>query len=870
MFDGGVGSLDGFRVFADALPLLVWTADAAGECLFLNAHWYAYTGRTSDDCGRAWYEAIHPDQRAVVRERWEEAVQTGEPFETEMRFRGADGSYRTFLTRGTAVRDASGAIRTWYGTCTDIEDQKHNEESLRFLGESGEILASSIDIESTLRALARLTTESIADWCAVYIFDEPETTLRPVAIANRDRTAAATMRRYVERYPLVVGSRLARIAATGKAQLVGTIGSEILDEYARFPDFHAFIASLQLRSSIVVPIVARGHTLGVLQALTSHDRVLTDGDLRLAELLAKRAAVAIDNAMLYDEQRRTARRLRFMAQASENLAHSLDLEETIATIVRLPVPEFADWTIINLIQENGAFGRASAYHGDPGRQALADTFAVAAQPDRSARHGRGRVLETGVAELKERIDDAAFAQVQADIGWDADTAASLRRLGYAASITVPILIDGRVRGILAAFRSEPGARYRPDDVTPFEDLARRAATAIGNAENYMRESRASQLFQNAFLPDTLPDVPGIEFSAIYSPGEAEAQIGGDWYDAFPLPDGRIVVSIGDVTGRGLQAAVIMAKIRQSLETMTYFERDPARLLEAADATLRRIDPDALVTALVGVLDPTRGTLSYAVAGHPPPILIAPNGDVVALPGRGLPLGMRSDVETPTTTVRLPDGALIVLFTDGLIESTHDVLEGEQRLHEALADIDIVGSDNPARAIQRRVLFDGSPDDVAILTMRYTADAEPPLEPSPTPETAYSMHWSFDAREARTSQAVRTVYLQYLRELAVDGADLGGAELVFGELVSNVVRHAPGPIEIELEWTATQPVLHVLDRGPGFPQRAILPDDAFSESGRGLFLIDKLTEHFTVTTLPGYGTHARAVLRVRRAGPGDAA
>jgi PAS domain S-box-containing protein len=867
MLESAEPGLDDYRTFADAMPALVWTARADGSADYFNARCAEFTGVPVDRLLESgWYEVIHPADRERTVALYRECIATGKMYEIEYRLLSGDGHFSWFLTRGIPIRDASGTVRKWIGTCTNIDEKRRGEESLRFLSQSSERLTSSLDTDVTLRMLGNLVIGAFADWCTVYLFSADGSLLEPVVVAHEDEHRASVARDLLARFPHAPDTRLAALARAGVSRLHDDMS--FVYEPSLRPDLPeeivTFARSLGITSEIVVPIVVRDRTLGLLHACTAESkRILTESDLRLAELLARRAAVAIDNATLFEEQRRTASRLGFMATASEALSHSLDLEATIATIIRLPVPEFADWTMLDLIDEHGRIVHSVANHADPERLDLVTDFARLTSPDASGSHGRGRVLRTGASEIKEHVDDAMLARIVADAGISAEAAARLRDLGYRAAITVPIVVDGKLRGSLAAIRGSADARYATADIPLFEDLARRAATAIANSETYARESRASQIFQRAFLPTSLPHVPGVRFSAIYAPGAAEAQIGGDWYDAFPLPDGRIVVSIGDVTGRGLQAAVIMAKMRQSLETLTYFERDPARLLEAADVTLRRIDSEAIVTALVGVLDPARGTFSYATAGHPPPILCTPDGDMVNLPGRGLPLGLRGDFETPTTTVRLPDGALIVLYTDGLIESTHDILEGERRLEAALRDRRVTGDDEPASAIQRRVLFDGSPDDVAILTLRYAAPSAVAVGTMPTPQSAFSMHWSFDAREARASHDVRGVYVQYLRELAENGADVGGAELVFGELVSNVVRHAPGPIEIELEWTASQPVLHVLDRGQGFPRTNALPTNVMSENGRGLYLVHLLTEEFTVTTLPGYGTHARAVLPIRR-------
>ena len=128
-----------------------------------------------------------------------------------------------------------------------------------------------------------------------------------------------------------------------------------------------------------------------------------------------------------------------------------------------------------------------------------------------------------------------------------------------------------------------------------------------------------------------------------------------------------------------------------------------------------------------------------------------------------------------------------------------------------------------------------------------------------------MHWSFDARDARSTRDVRELFLAYLRAKGKQDADYAGAELVFGELIGNVVRHAPGTVDIEVEWRGDAPVLHVLDRGPGYDRAEALPP-TLSETGRGLYLVATLTREFTVTRLPGYGSHARAVLPIDRTGP----
>jgi hypothetical protein len=304
----------------------------------------------------------------------------------------------------------------------------------------------------------------------------------------------------------------------------------------------------------------------------------------------------------------------------------------------------------------------------------------------------------------------------------------------------------------------------------------------------------------------------------------------------------------------LTAAVIMGRMRQAIEALATYESDPVRLLDAADRVLRRAHPDAIVTALVGVLDPVARTLAYATAGHPTPLVRAPDGAIRQLPGRGLPLGLRDGHEPPTSTVVLPPSSLLVFFTDGLVESTHDLAEGERRTFAALRDPQIVDGRAPAASLVARVVGGAVRDDIAVLTVRVSG--------APNAARAWTMRWRFDPRDKLRTYDVREALAETLTMYGRN-IDIGAAELVFGELIGNAVRHAPGHVDVELAWEdPTTPVLHVVDDGPGYAPQSCLPASD-SETGRGLYLVTKLTRHFTVTRLPHRGAHARAVLQTRR-------
>ena len=377
-----------------------------------------------------------------------------------------------------------------------------------------------------------------------------------------------------------------------------------------------------------------------------------------------------------------------------------------------------------------------------------------------------------------------------------------------------------------------------------------------------REHRASLAFQDAAMPQRLPIVPGLTFSAVYEAASAEALVGGDWYDAFRLSDGRIVLSVGDVMGSGLASAVTMGAVRQAIRGAAQIYPDPASVLDAADRALRSEQPDAIVTAFVAVLDPLVLSLSYASAGHPPPMLRRPNGEIEEISAPDLPLGLRAERHRGKPTqhqVSVTPGSLLVMYTDGLTETTRDVTEGETRLRAALATIASIDPRNAAKHIRDSVLVTSN-DDVAILTVAFGE----PTEVDSAPRADFRTRWSFPIVDATAASNVRREIVDLLRRLGASERDGADAELVIGELLGNVMRHAYGDALIILDPSGATPVLHILDSGPGFTFDARLPRDEMSESGRGLYIAAMLTRDLSVAPRAEGGSHARVVFNIEQA------
>ena len=368
-------------------------------------------------------------------------------------------------------------------------------------------------------------------------------------------------------------------------------------------------------------------------------------------------------------------------------------------------------------------------------------------------------------------------------------------------------------------------------------------------EQYQQELSRSTAFQRAVLPPRLPSVPGLTFDAIYEPGLSNENVGGDWYDAVRLLDGRVLLTIGDVSGSGLHAAVVMGVVRQIMRGIAQLHAEPALMLDASDRALRQEYPEVLVTAWVGILDLVSQTLTYASAGHPSPLLLEVDGSVSDLDHLTLPIGLRQGHQGHASTIPLESGNAIWLYTDGLIESKHDIIEGTRLLEETALDPRMRTVAGPAAMIRHLVIPDGSPDDVAILVVKIDFEES----------ERHIVRSTFDSSDANAAREARRTFSNGLSSKHFSPVDIANAEVVFGELCGNIARYAPGIVDIIVDGSGEQSVLHVLDRGVGFRHLSRLPSDPLSEDGRGLFIIAAMTTEFTVGQRVGGGSHARAVL-----------
>lgn len=347
-----------------------------------------------------------------------------------------------------------------------------------------------------------------------------------------------------------------------------------------------------------------------------------------------------------------------------------------------------------------------------------------------------------------------------------------------AQAAIPLMIGERAVGV-AFFAFTTPFSHTPEDREFMLALAGVCAQALERAQLYDRERQAAATLQRAFLPGIVPQVPGAEVDAAYLPGTQEAWVGGDWYDVFQLHDGRVALSIGDVVGHGLTAAVVMGQLRQAMRTAAMAEAEPAGVLDRAHEVLAMgADTDAMATAIFGVFDPVELAFTYAAAGHPFGMVCTTEGAIEPMASGEGPLGI--DAYTPRTTRRLslPLGALLVLYTDGLVETARDIPE-DAVLHRVVRAAAREGGTGHAHRILEGML-QGRPatDDIAVITLAVEAVPADRLE------------LLFRA-EPRSVRLAREALRQFAARLGLTDGQGRRAGVALSEAVNNVVEHAYG-------------------------------------------------------------------------------
>jgi PAS domain S-box-containing protein len=453
--------------------------------------------------------------------------------------------------------------------------------------------------------------------------------------------------------------------------------------------------------------------IGVQNDITQRRRIEDERDLLLAkEQLARAEAVEVK------------RRLALLAAAGPSLAASLDYRETLEGITRLLVPELADWCLLDIVDDNGNVNQLAAAHAEVEKEDLLKRLREHREFGEGDPGSTAEVLRTGQSVLLPHLPDPTFYERALGRGEHLDI---VRRLEPRSLMCVPLLARGRTIGAITLVSSKPDRRYDREDLLLAEDLAYRCALAADNARLYRGRSEIARVLQRSLLPPHLPEIPGVEVGAEYLSVEEASEVGGDFYDLINTVEDGWICAIGDVRGKGVEAASVTALARYTIRAVTLKNDKPSEVLAALnEAMLRQLPEDRFCTAACIRLEPQDDSLGVGVdvsrAGHPPPLLVSPEGTVEEVGCSGRVLGVFPEAELKDTSLRLMPGEALVLYTDGVTEarSPDGDFFGEGRLRRLLGSCAGCDAVTFARRIKSVVLDfqEGYPrDDLAILVLR---------------------------------------------------------------------------------------------------------------------------------------------------------
>ncbi|WAX81321.1 SpoIIE family protein phosphatase [Streptomyces sp. KMM 9044] len=556
------------------------------------------------------------------------------------------------------------------------------------------------------------------------------------------------------------------------------------------------------------------------------------------------------------DRHRARQRLALLDRAGRHIGRTLDVMHTAQELADVAVPDLADFVTVDLLETvlRGA-------ELPPGPLTETDRVSLLRAGHRSVHEDLPRTVRdigTSVSYLpgtpplrclasgrtwrQEQLDPLAAGWVESRPGLRAPT---FLELGLQSVMIVPIRARGVTLGVTVFFRRRRDP-FGEDDTNLAEDLVSRAAVCVDNARRYTRERNAALVLQRSLLPHRLPEQDAVEVAACYRPADELTGLGGDWYDLIPLSGARVALVVGEVPGHGIDAAAAMGRLRTAVRTLAALDLPPEEVLGHLDDLVSQSacegDPASAYGRSVGsgclyiVYDPIDGRCAMAAAGHPAPVLVAPDGSVDFVE---LPAGPALGVGGPpfeAVELTLTEGSTVVLHTDGLLaglpDGTGDAGPGRERLRQALqAAPDSL--DQWCRAVVDALVPTRPYDDVAMLLARTRLLG-----------AGQVAVWDLPTDPAVVAEARKTA----TRQLGHWGLDelVFTAELVVSELVTNAIRHAAGPVRLRLIRERAL-VCEVFDGGATTPH--LRHPRAMDEGGRGLLLVSQLAQRWGTRFVP---------------------
>jgi PAS domain S-box-containing protein len=617
----------------------------------------------------------------------------------------------------------------------DVTDRHRAQEAadrgasrLQLLLDVSSELSSAPDAETGLRHLAGLVVPALGDWAVVTLIDDGAgpTELRDVGSAHRDPELAPLVSRYAQLRvsSLMAEAPLFRSGRTEKSELIPADATQVVTDVLNPGEARDLIRQLGPESLSILPLLANGRTVGLLSLFGS--QALDEAQLRLAGEVTSRAALAVDNARAYARARasqadaeRSAGRLRLLGDVSELLSRSLDWSVAVQQLARVVVPELADWCTVTLADNAGLATTLAWAHRDAAKEAVLARYVDLKADSPSDESPVAACLRTGEPVLVP-AGSALMEQISDDAG-----AALLAELAPHSVAVLPLNARGRTLGAMAMVTGENRGPLTQEELHTAQEVARRAGLALENARLYAEQRQLAETLQRSLL--TSPPATGaVEIIARYVPAASEAQVGGDWYDAFVVPGGDVMLVIGDVMGHDGMAAAKMGQLRGILRTLAYSDpaASPSEILVRAENTAVGLGLETLATAILARLSPPAGpgsptSLAWSNAGHLPPVLLLADGTAQVLEVAGdLLLGIDANVSRLDQQQFIPAGSTLLLFTDGLVERRDaDMDAGLARLQDVVRDLGTAPLEVLCDTVLTRLDARSGEDDVALLAVR---------------------------------------------------------------------------------------------------------------------------------------------------------
>jgi len=459
------------------------------------------------------------------------------------------------------------------------------------------------------------------------------------------------------------------------------------------------------QSFLTVPVLANGQIAGAVAAIAAEPDRFTDADAARVQHVADQVALPLERARLDEQDRARRGRISFLAEASELLASTLDQEQTIALAKQLVVPRLAAWCAVLLTDESGAFRPARGWHADEARSDALSYLLSRVQPPQASSLEAGLQWPPAVPPGEQLTPEAA--DLAADPAW------SFRLLARGRSLGV-LVMGWPGRGALGS-----------QALAVAEDLTRRVALALDNARLYSEQLQASHALQHSLLPPQLPEVPGLDVAAGYQAAGEGDEVGGDFYDVFKVAPRRWRFAIGDVCGKGLEAAAVTGLTRHALRILAREGHDIPVVLERINSLiLEEGSAVPFVTLIHGEIDmsPGRASVSMVCAGHPPPLLLRSQGRMQFAADSQPLLGVMEGATFRCDTCHIGPGDVLLCVTDGVTErrSGNRLLDDDNGLSRLLSDCSGLNAGSIVARIEREVReFGAGPlaDDTALIVFR---------------------------------------------------------------------------------------------------------------------------------------------------------